>query len=145
MTRRADRGADARHLRFERSITSPFEHVADVLGVRPATWLRRFLLLAAVGEGSMARSASAHWYRLGPQRRVAGGASAALTWWPHLDTGLFESFHGSIAAVSRAQGSSLVIQGDVRGGLQLRDDEVLTALMTLLASAIEGVSSTDSR
>ena len=113
----------------------------DVLGARPATWLRPFLSLALQPT---VPSENPHWFRLSPPVFSSKEhVRYVLTWFPHDRDEVFTRFRGELSLLSRAPGLTMLeLVGSSVGGSPDRDDAVVAALFGLIASALGAVDST---
>src|ERR1043166_9392723 len=124
--------------KLEVKVSRPASAVAEVLGTRPASWMRLFLRLAALGGASRGtHGADEPWFRLGPVRGTPSGTLAVrFIWWPHADPGLFARFRGQVLVEEQGEQSILILEGQSWDGQPHRNTMVLSALLDLLAEAL---------
>ncbi len=112
--------------------------VRALFDARPARWLKPFLALAAhCGTGQASTGAAPSSFRLGrPVDTDDGEVSVDLTWWPHQQSGLFESFRGRFVLRADGDQTQLCLEGRAVAGSPTRNAAVIDALPALLARAL---------
>jgi hypothetical protein len=125
---------------IETTIDAPGAEVLSVLRTRPASWLRSFLRLAILGAGGTrgVEVSTPPWYRLGvPESNSSGATVSTLTWWPHADRpDVFDRFKGRLIVSDAGTATRLELDGRANGGLDERNDALLSRLLTLMGGAI---------
>jgi hypothetical protein len=126
------------HHRVEATIDVPVTDVVAVLAARPSTWLATFLRLAIqIGAGQAATTVPSR-YRLDPPATDDRDEvwAAPFRWRPYRDEDTFEVFSGTFTVAVNVEKTTIGLNGDAVGGTFARNDEVLRALLSLIALAI---------
>lgn len=116
-------------------IARPFDDVAETLLVRPASWLRPFLIVALGNSTGVRRPASHPWFRFGPAvTDEVGALTSQLIWHPGPNMG-FNGFRGSLSLRKTRTGCKLSLDGTIDGNQSAVP--IHDRLLTVLASSFE--------
>ena len=116
-------------------VRRPSHEIAARLAVRPADWLKGFLLLATYPV-SAALPTDDRSFTLGePQQSGHGVVDVPFTWSRPATAELFTEFAGKFVVAAGRDSALLTLDGEASGGTDARNEAALIALVDLLVTA----------